>query len=306
MYKAPAFLVQIKRHSASCRRLTAAWIVWAGATLICYAEEPTTPPPPVAAVARDNRFDRPESTIRHFRNAVSERHWRDEYECYSDRLKARFTYHVMICTREISDSEDLAAKVERAFQKFRIPDGLLDRFPSMRTTVLTTRSSAASEHVERQRDLEMKAFERESLRRIEIWAAEVYSLDIHWAGLIDELQPLFLENFRRHIGEAIHPSQTGIVWHLDYHTFNRVRDLQTDDVRSEGMIVARVRDPPLVVEQEVTPGTETGKSSWKSNLLGLKELISTDAWQKRGTRPAAKISLVRLTDGWKIDAVPYR
>jgi len=306
MHEAPAFLVQIKRHSASRKRLTAGWIVWAGASLLCYAEEPTTPPPPVAAVARDKRFDTPESTIRDFRNAVSQRRWRDEYECYSDKLKARFTYHAMICTREMSDSEDLAAQVERAFQKFRIPDGLLDRFPSMRSTVLTMRSSVSSEDDEQPRNLEMVAFERESLRRIEIWAAEVYSLDIHWAGLIDELQPLFLENFRRHKAEAVHPSQTGIVWHLDSHTFNRVRDLQTDDSRSEGLIVACVRDPHLAVEQEVTPGTENGKSSWKSRILGLRELISTDAWQKRGLRPAGKISLVRLNDDWKIDAVPYR
>lgn len=297
---------QFKFISVIRIRLAAGCFLWAGAGSLCDAEESTTPPVPVAAVVKDNRFDSPKATIRQFRKAVSQRSWRDEYECYSDQLKARFTYHAMICTREMSDSEDLAAKVGRAFQKFHIPDGLLDRFPSLRTEDLSTRSSAPSERDEQQRDLEIVAIERELQRRIEIWADEVYSLEIDWAGLIEELQPLYLENARRHKDEEAHPSQTGIVWQLDRHTFNRVRDLQTDDGRSEGLIVACVRDPRSVVEQAVTLGTETEKLSWKSRVVSWKEHMSADAWQRGVMRPAGKISLVRRNGDWKIDQVPYR
>jgi len=179
-----------------------------------------------------------------------------------------------------------------------IPNGLLDRFPSTATSYTVKRD-------ERQIELDQKAYERELQRRLEIWEREVYPLDIDWAGLIDELQPLYFENFERHKNK-VHPSQSGLVCHLSYHTFDRVWDLKTENDRSEGTIVARIRDAAVIVQQEDASEITKTKASWKSYIPEWKDVVSIDAWQGRSRRAPERISLVRLNRSWKIDAVPCR
>jgi hypothetical protein len=313
----PVFFINISRLSVNRTRLAAGWLVWVGASLLCCAQEPAARPSRVVAVVKDSRFDTPEETIRHFRTAVRHRRWRDEYECYTDRLKARFTYFAVICTREMSDSDDLAAKVDIVFQKFHIPNGLLERFPSMATLRMvhipnglldrfpSTATSYTVKRDERQIELDQKAYERELQRRLEIWEREVYPLDVDWAGLIDELQPLYFQNVDRHKNE-VHPSQSGLVCHLSYHTFDRVWNLKTENDRSEGTIVARVRDADAIVQQEDASEITKTRTSWKSRIPDWRNVVSIDAWQGRSPRAPERISLVRLNRSWKIDAVPCR
>lgn len=295
----------LKCKSISWKRillgLAASLFIGAGASLLFINQEYTASTPLATAVVIDRCFDTPKATLRHFRNAVSERNWRDEYNCYSDKLKARFTYLVVICAREMSDSKDLAAKLGIALQKFRLPADVLDQYPSLRSDVIVD-----SGFDEQQREREVKELDRKRELQLESWSKQVYSRDIDWGGLIAELQPLYFENFQRHVGDFQHPSQYGIVWHFNCHTFDPLSLPKIHADRSAGIIIACRRDDPHAIADEKVAADDEHDSPLLQ-LIGFAwgKLWSFEAWDQ-GEKHLETISLVRLNDGWKIDAVPYR
>lgn len=264
----------------------------------CRAQSSAPPARSTAAGLNGARFHSPQSTIRQYRDAVLHRRWRDEFECYTDQLKSRFTCDVVLCTREMQDAADLSTQVKRTFEKFRVPEDLLERFPSLRLTRRPDQSEAEF-------DQAIQDQLRQRAHRLECWEREVYPQDIDWAGLIDALKPLYRENYRRHQGHDDHPSQNGLVFHLDYHTYDPAMDLRTTKDRSDGSIVARLRDPRIVVGMRNDLDVEARKAPSPGRRPRMARL---EAAPSRGgaSRPAERISLVRLPDGWKIAAVPYR
>ncbi len=289
--KVPRFLPLVIRPVAAC-------LVFIASNTLAIADDPRAIIVGYGSADKDNRFETPEATIRTFRNAVKHRRWRDEYECYTGTQQAQFTYHLMVSTREISDSKDLAPKVARLFQDFQIPSGLLNRFPSMRVDL-----GANLDDQQIQAVLDAQASERKL--RMERWQQEVQPLNIDWAGLIDELQPIFLKNYARH-KNTHHPSQSGIVSHLDYHTFDAVKDLEIRHDTAKGMIVARLRDTNALVQDEVASGTWNPTSHGKSALANLKDRLLPVSLRAHTEREASEISFIRQPDGWKIAMVSFR
>jgi hypothetical protein len=236
----------------------------------------------------------PEATLAHFRQAVEQRNWRDEHACYSAQLQARFALHVVLGIHELVDSRDLADAAHAALQKYGLPADLLERFPSLRQSDEDDWDSSQSESTLRQR-------QQDSQRRLERWTAEVYSAHIDWGGLIDDLQPLLMENFLRHEFDEHHASQTGVVFHLDFWVFDPVQALTTGTDRSEGKIIARERARHRSMSSE--SGIEWEWSPWDN---AWQKLLAVLGWEQPYERPANVISLARVAEGWKIDAVPYR
>lgn len=240
------------------------------------------------------RFATPQDTADRLVEAVNEGNWRDEYECYTGAQQARFTYFVMVGTREVSDSPDLSAKVESVLKKFQVPSNLLERFPSGSLDL-----SSISDPQEAQLRLQEQQERREA--RLELWEREVQPLSIDWAGLIEELQPLLIENYQRHLNSG-HQSQTGMVHYFDYHLFEKVSDLKVNGTRAEGAIVAIVRDPEV--------------SQWDDFPNDPKEMTISERLQdiyqtvtladRRMRRSPDRIEFVKEGDAWKVTSVPSR
>jgi hypothetical protein len=279
--------------------LAAACFVGAGVCGPCCGQEPSTSGAAVAAVPRDARFATPQAAIHHFRQAVRQRRWRDEYDCYSDQRQARFAFFIVVCVREMRDAEDLAAKAELAFQKFGLPADVLDRFPSLQSVRFGPQDP---QQIERER----REFDRARERQLQAWTNEAYARNVDWGALIEELQPLYVANFGRHEGELLHPSQSGIVTHLNYHTYGPVTDLIIDGDRAEGTIVACVRDPQVIVEEQAAIDDPQGGPWWLPRGFPWRDRVLSAAGHRSSRRPPQTIALVRRDDCWKIDAAPFR
>lgn len=240
------------------------------------------------------RLATPQATAGRLVEAVNGGNWRDEYECYTGSQQARFTYLVLAGTREVSDSPDLAADVATVLQKFRFPANLLDRFASQSLDL-----SGVSNPVEIERKSRAHRDQREA--RLELWARDVQPLNIDWAAMIGELQPLLVENYQGHLNSD-HPSQTGIVRHLGYHLFETVTDVKVDGIRAAGSLVAIVRDP-TVEQQDDFVGPSRGMAVSES-LRDIYRLVTFA--DRRLRRDAERIEFLKEGDQWKVTAVPFR
>jgi hypothetical protein len=251
---------------------------------------------PLPAV-QDERFATPQATFNCFRAAVKDRVWCDEFACYSPRLKAKFTYHIVMATRELADSEALKARAENAIRQNRLPTDLLDRFPSLKMDLSHLKSESVIQAT-------LAAQQQVLQDHLDRWASEIFPLEVDWSSLIRELQPLFEENVRRN-QDSLHPSQFGIVNHLDYHVYDRVWKMTTMEDRAVGLVVVRLRDPSieLMVDENLTNRLS---QSLKSSIFYWRNFTSLDAWQGRVGRDPARVELIKQADGWKLDSVPGR
>jgi hypothetical protein len=247
--------------------------------------------------AQDERFASPQSTFNCFRAAVKDRVWCDEFACYSPRLQAKFTYHIVMATRELADSEDLKSRAETIIQQHGLPADVLDLFPSLKTDL---------SHFESEASIQLKLANQQQALQVNLdrWALDFFPLDVDWSSVICKLQPLFEENVHRN-QEPLHPSQNGIVSHLDYHLYDRVWKMTITEARAVGLVVERLRDPSieLMVDEK---STNRLSQAWKSSIFHWRNFTSLDAWQGRVGREPARVELIKQADGWKLDSVPGR
>lgn len=240
-------------------------------------------------VPAENRFRTPQSTADRWVDAVNKQDWREEYECYSGAQQAAFTYHLMLSTRELGDAPDLAIKLGPILARHRFPGHVLDEFPSHRLDL-----SALTDP----KEIELAIQSQSEKRRTQLlrWEREIQPLNIDWPGLIEDLQPLLTESYRRH-PHGVHPSATGIAHYLGFHQFDPVSSIEEAGNRAKGAVVAIVRDPDWVSEPDAID-----PKPWRRN--GLSRFFGQD---KRHIKRAPKIiELVQQADGWKIEAAPFR
>jgi hypothetical protein len=202
-----------------------------------------------------------------------------------------------MATRELADSEALKARAENAIRQNRLPTDLLDRFPSLKMDLSHLKSESVIQAT-------LAAQQQVLQDHLDRWASEIFPLEVDWSSLIRELQPLFEENVRRN-QDSLHPSQFGIVNHLDYHVYDRVWKMTTMEDRAVGHVVVRLRDPSieLMVDENLTNRLS---QSLKSSIFYWRNFTSLDAWQGRVGRDPARVELIKQADGWKLDSVPGR
>lgn len=241
------------------------------------------------AVPAGHRFRTPQSTADHWIDAVNKQDWREEYECYAGAQQAAFTYHLMLSTRELGEDRDLAIQLEPILSRHRFPHAVLEEFPSHRLDL-----SALTDP----KEIEAAIQGQHERRRTQLlrWEREVQPLNVNWPGLVEDLQPLFTESYRRH-QHGVHPSATGIAHHLGFHQFDPPSTIEEDGNRAEGAVVALVRDPDGVAD----PGVIDPKP-WRRN--GIPRLFGRG--KRHIKRAPQKIELVKQADGWKIEAAPFR
>jgi len=269
-----------------------------GASQFCCAQESRNSKPSHETKFSEKGFETPQATASRLIQAVNKQRWGDEYECYTGGQQARFTYRILVSTRELNDTPDLFAKKEGVLQRFQIPNSILERFPSLRSDLSNVSDpqqiqSALQDH------------QRQLQSRLELWQREVQPLNIEWAKLVEELQPIFVENFRLHEHEILHPSQNGVVSHLGFHQFGRITKVQIDGDHAEGSLFAIVRDPEFTIEENTDEGEPFQKKNGQLNAFfeSLRKLASRETHIRR---PPMRISFVRETAGWKIDLIPFR
>jgi hypothetical protein len=264
-------------------------------TNLCCAQQPDSASAQTSTRA-DKRFETPQATADYWVRAVKKHNWREEYACYAGAQQAKFTLQVMISTRELNDSHDLAIELERILQKFSFPSNMLDDFPSLRVDL-----SNLSDPCEIQSGID----DRNEKRQLQLirWQREVQPLNIDWGRMIGELQPLFTESYKRHLHD-LHPSNTGIAHHLGFHLFDRASIVIVDGNLAHGSIVAIVRDPNVLVDSDV--GGPEPKGLTTSSTFWDRCFQFTLIRPRRVKRPPEEIRLVRQADGWKIDSVPFR
>lgn len=261
----------------------------------CQAQKPDTTTSSRFSTTSGVRFATPESTTAHWVMAVNQQDWREEYVCYAGAQQSKFTYQVMVSTRELSDSQDLSIELNRILQRYRFPANLVDDFQLTRLDV-----SHLNDPKLKDAAYEIQNEKRqESLKR---WEHEVQPLNIDWASMIGELQPLFIRSYERH-KHGIHPSSTGIAHHLHFHRFKRPSSLKVAGNRAEGSIIAIICDPDVVINDAFVPEPRgLGMiSNWFDRGVELLPFVD-----RRAKRTAEKIGLVEGLDGWKIDLVPFR
>ena len=254
-------------------------------------------------------YSTPQSTVAVFRRAVQDTRWLDEYECYSTRLQSRFTYFVCQSTRELDDSPELTPRLQRILIERRFPPRWLSEFPSLRSETIGNASE-----MDAQSALDQEAKFQTLQSALERWERDVFPGDTDWKGLIRDLQPLFERNFEHH-RHQLHPSQFGIVSHLGMHWYDDLREGGfCDPDHYYGTIVARERGGTIVARErggamvrassEARPGVST--------RLKMPSFLSSNTWSfglrnwGSAARPSGRIALIRQSDGWKIDEVPYR
>jgi len=244
----------------------------------------------------DNRFDTPQFTIAHWVKAVNQHDWREEDNCYTGMQRAKFTYQLMVSTRELSDSQDLTIELSRTFQRYSFVSTLLDEFPSTRLDLSDLHDPISKQSAIEEQDKKRQ----EQLIR---WERNIQPLDIDWAGIIGELQPLLIRSYQRHRHD-VHPSSTGITFHLYYHRFHGPLNLEIDGDRATGAVIPIVCDPDMVVDEDSDTRKANGLenvSSWFNQSIKKLPFV-----ERRVKRSPQKISLVREMEGWKIDSVPFR
>jgi hypothetical protein len=238
----------------------------------------------------------PEDIAIQWMQSVNEQNWRREYECYTGSQQAAFTHKIVVCSRELLGAEDFASDLNQILRRFNVPNDLLDKYPSLRLDLsnMTNRDEIALA-VEKQSKLR-----RQQLLR---WESEVQTLDVDWAGLIEELQPLFVESLQRHQNDD-HPSSSGLAYSLGYYTLDEVRNISVVGNLAEGSAIAIIRDPKIMpgvemIEERTTrPVSISSIGDWISESLGFQKPVSRCLPEK--------ITFKKVADGWRIDSAPFR
>lgn len=237
-----------------------------------------------------------QATISRWKKGVNSQDWREEYECYSGVQQAKFSYQIMICTRELRDAQDLSEKLKLILHRFRFSEALLDEYPSMRLDL-----SHRSDPEEIQAVINDQKLVAQG--QMERWEREVQVLDIDWAGMVEELQPLFTESCRRHSND-LHPSNTGIAHHLGYHRIDSASIVTVDANRASGTVVASLRDASTLIDDQTAADQPLGI---KSALSLSRPITLRMFFQKRHVkRPPREITLTSEHGKWTIDSAPYR
>jgi hypothetical protein len=258
------------------------------------------------SISNHNRFATPQDAADRLVRAINGRRWRDEYECYTGVQQARFTYLVIVHARELRDSQDLFLKFEQVLQNFQLPLDLLDRFPDQRlepSEILDLNDISDLSHISDPAVIEIIIQgQDDSQTKLERWQQEVQPLSIDWAQLIDELQPLFIENYRRHSRHS-YLTEHGIVHYLDYHLFERASNIEVNGTRAEGSIVAIVRDPDVVQFGDDRQWEGSGATTWDSLCYMLEGVACKD---RRLRRAPERMEFIKEGDTWKVASVPFR
>lgn len=249
-------------------------------------------PKALSVIQRDQResastqiLDSPSTTLNTFCTAVRKKDWEQEYRCYSDSLRSRFSYFLIRSIDELSDEQDVT-QVHQLILQHAIPEQAFADYPTMRSSNDT---------------LSEEEFQTELNSRLVKWQTDVYPKVKDWPKLISQLQPLLRKNFERHASDITHRSQTGIVRHFDYHYFDRPKQLTLLDGKAEASVVAIVRDPDVFQDEQIIEDNKI-KSAREIMQVKLTQLLQGPNLR----RPEQKILLILEEKEWRIDAVPYR
>jgi hypothetical protein len=205
--------------------------------------------------------------------------------CYSHSLRSRFSYFLIRSLDELDNQQDIT-QVHQMIVQHAIPEQIFLDYPTMRSSNAT---------------LSAEEFQKELNNRLIKWRTEVYPKVKDWPKLIRQLQPLLRRNFERHADDMTHCSQTGIVRHLDYHYFDRPKQLKVLDGKAEASIVAIVRDPDVFQDESTNDDKEI------NTIQEIMQVKLTKFLQGPNLRrPAEKIQLISEEKEWRISAVSYR
>ena len=267
----------------------------AGTLLCCFllsstaeAQWPNLTRAPRKSSATSPNLASPAATLKTFSAAVKAEDWVNEFLCYSHSLRSRFSYLLIRSMDELSGEHDLMEKVQTIIAEHSIPDEAFTNYPSMR--------SSHAQFTAEQHQAELK-------RRLEKWREEVYPQIKDWPKLIQQLQPLLLENYNRHSNDVTHPSQSGIVPHLRFHYYAPAFDLLLSKDKAEASIVAIVRDPTWQPMEQAPSDLSNNQNTFSDRLM-LKLMKFIEGPNIR--RPKEQTFLIREENQWRIDAVPYR
>ena len=288
-------LSRAARHLMLFRLFSFVFVIRFCGSTPCRSQEPDTASPRFSTTA-DSRFDTPQSTTAHWVKAVNKHDWREEYNCYTGMQQAKFTYQLMVSTRELSDSPDLAIELSRIFQRYSFASKLLDDFPSTRLDLSNLHDPNSMQSVIEE---QVKKRQEQLVR----WKREIQPLDIDWAGMIGDLQPLLIRSYQRHRHD-VHPSSTGIARHLYYHRFHGPLNLEIVGDRANGSVIPIVFGPDVVFDE--ARDTREANGLKKISVWFDRSMQKLDFVERRVKRSPEKIGLVREVEGWKIDLVPFR
>jgi|LakMenEpi03Aug12_release.lakeMendotaPanAssembly.Ray.scaffolds.fasta_scaffold00821_35 hypothetical protein len=250
-----------------------------------FPREPTVIQKDKSDSASTQILDSPSTTLDTFCTAVRKKDWEQEYRCYSHSLRSRFSYFLIRSLDELDNQQDIT-QVHQMIVQHAIPEQIFLDYPTMRSSNAT---------------LSAEEFQKELNNRLIKWRTEVYPKVKDWPKLIRQLQPLLRRNFERHADDMTHCSQTGIVRHLDYHYFDRPKQLKVLDGKAEASIVAIVRDPDVFQDESTNDDKEI------NTIQEIMQVKLTKFLQGPNLRrPAEKIQLISEEKEWRISAVSYR
>ncbi len=179
--------------------------------------------PEQGAIA-DAAYDSPRSIYRRFRQAISERDWAAEYECYTADFQDHLLYRVVLLALHLEFDMDLFLQAEEALERHGIPDADLAAFwpNANRRVILFAGDDPAP----------LKEWEAEIQARMDQWREAVRPHVTDAAELIAELQPLIMTSGKRH-------PQSTIAKELEtygHHAFGRIRKMEQNGETAQASI----------------------------------------------------------------------
>jgi hypothetical protein len=288
----PRFDLPAKSRVLLFSALALAVLLNRNAVNYCVAQERQKP----KSTESVRQFESPQELAKYWMRAVNRQNWREEYRCYTGSQQAHFTYNITISVREFSDTKDLSDRCHLILRKFNFPSQILNRFASVRTDL-----SDVTDPREQEAILERLRIRREE--QLDQWEREIQPMNLDWAGLIEQLQPLFTESYRRH-SHDIHPSSTGIARHLSYHRFNLPLLNRVDAGYAEGTVVAVISDPNVETELDTNTSTSNQPISLTDRIQSFVKAVGFRDRQVK--RNPEKITFNKTDGGWRISSAPFR
>lgn len=252
--------------------------------------------PSINLFVRDtkNLFETPDSTLAYWVKSVNSQNWANEFECYSGFQRAKFTYQILVSTQDLRRDETLAKEANRVLLKHRFPVKTLDSFLGNRLDFSYLRDPA---EIKRQHEAHLLAVQA----MIQRWQREMQPQSIDWKAMIEELQPLLVAGHEKYKTFDSYVN-TGVVFHLGYHRFEKASMVNVQEHSARGSAIAVLRDSRGIIDPE----------SDESNPSGVRSLFSS-VWKVDGSRmkPATRrtrieVQFVKERGEWKIDSVPFR
>lgn len=179
------------------------------------------PVSPAALAEKHDHFASPAAVYAAFREAVAAKDWRREFECYTPKRQAEFSYGIIGTAFYLEFEMDLFVQVEAALRRHGLAE--VDLSDALPDEEFGGRILTPENEEELVRSLEKKY--EEALQR---WETVVFPKIKDPAALIAALQPLIREGVRRrpHEGDGSRISMsTGI---LDGYAFGRLQALQVN------------------------------------------------------------------------------